>query len=156
MHLQYTSYSRISKEMLLLGCSNDEHLQGWYGEELTKTSSKCAWHTQSELHTFSPLQYYSAKEDIVEYQRRCCCPAVRTMNAFKHGTVALPGSLASQTHSTRGERVWYTLHHGFVLLMQQKWVAHYKGCEKCYVNCVYHTCTYVRSTPHRPVTWCTM
>ena len=58
------------------------------GEELTKICSKCVRSTLSELHTFLPLHYTIA---IVDHQWRCYCPAVRTMNDSKHGTMHFLG-----------------------------------------------------------------
>ena len=55
------------------------------GVEPQKICFKCVRRTQPELHTFMLLQYTSYSKPI-EFQCRCCWPAVQKMNASKHGT----------------------------------------------------------------------
>ena len=84
----YGSYSRISIAMLLPVCSNDERLKAWY---------KCiswvvrSWQTLLQVctsYTVRPAHsalYIWWCHIAIEHQWRCFCPAVRTMNASKHG-----------------------------------------------------------------------
>ena len=63
-------------EMLLAGCSNDEHLQAWYqyiSSMLPKICFKCVRCTHPQLHTFLLLLYTSRHmlihPQLFEYQR---------------------------------------------------------------------------------------